>query len=379
MRHRHGSKRRRRSLLRRVVPPTIALLLSAFAVALYLFLFTPVPDPPAPVIAGGEMEAPVERTRMLAPVRLPADDGPHATATEWWYYSGHLFGEQGEHFSFHATVFLRDAMVRHTVFHGSLTDHTRGDRYKDQFRTGGVPSPGNAAGFDFRHRGWQISGFGPNHTVTMQGEGYALELELVDAYPPVLHRAAGSATPGLLDFGDAGITYYYSRPRMQARGTVSTRGQPPIEVTGEIWFDHQWGDFEPTHTGWNWFALQLDDGSNLMVYELFDRQGGPLLLAGSRSFGGALRPLSAADVQVRPLGIWRSPDTGVSYPASWEIELPEGTLFVEPLLLDSEFDGRETIFKLYWEGAVRVSGVQEGIGFVELSGYESILSGRRFE
>ena len=40
---------------------------------------------------------------------------------------------------------------------------------------------------------------------------------------------------------------------------------------GEVWFDHQWGNFEASRLAWNWFALQLDDGSSVMLYQLFDK------------------------------------------------------------------------------------------------------------
>ncbi|MBK1674083.1 hypothetical protein CKO35_12365 [Ectothiorhodospira shaposhnikovii] len=370
-RSRHS--RKRPPLWRRFLGPFIALTLIATVILLYWVLLVPGPDSQARHHHEAPMPSARERTSALPPLVLPRDEAPHVSATEWWYYSGHLFGEQGEHYSFHITVFLRDGIVRHTVFHGSFTDHDNDQRHTAQHRTAGIPSPVNTEGFDFRYADWRVSGSGDEHLLIMNEEEFQLTLSLTDPWPPVLHKAHGSATPGLLDFGDAGISYYYSRPRMQARGQIRLGQETPTPVTGEVWFDHQWGDFEATRLGWNWFALHLEDGTELMIYELYDQHGSPLTTLGTRSRRGHSEAISSGDIRVRNLGEWTSSQSGLRYPAAWEIEIPEGRLQVEPLRQNSEFDGRESIFMIYWEGGVRVSGILEGVGFVEMSGYDGII------
>jgi len=37
----------------------------------------------------------------------------------------------------------------------------------------------------------------------------------------------------------------------------------------------------------------------------------------------------------------------------------------------SEFDARTTTLNAYWEGAVKLSGSHTGVGFMELSGYDT--------
>lgn len=303
---------------------------------------------------------------------LPRDDAPHATATEWWYYNGHLVAEDGSRYSFHATVFLRDGMVRHTVFHGSLNDYRHDRRHTRQLRTAGIPLVAGADGFDFQYGGWRVAGAGPRHALKMAGEDFVLELALEDGNAPVLHKRPGSATPGLLDFGAAGISYYYSRPRMQAKGSVRVAGGEARAVTGEVWFDHQWGDFEASRLAWNWFALQLDDGSSLTVNQLFDRDGKPVMVYATRTEKGYSRALGADEVQLVPSGAWRSPRSGVRYPAAWVLTVGGERLEIRPLRLDSEFDGAETTFAHYWEGGVRVSGAKSGVGFLEMSGYDHV-------
>ncbi|KAI5912979.1 lipocalin family protein [Thauera sp. 2A1] len=373
-----GSKSRRRvrtrrSRLRRLALPLLALGLVAVAGLLYAWLLgSGAEGKPAARALATEPAAVAERTLAMRPLSLPHDDAPHAGATEWWYYTGHLTGADGSRHAFHATVFLRDGMVRHTVFHGSLSDETRNRRRMLQLRTAGIPTDPKAEGFDFRYGDWRVAGAGPRHSLRMAGEGFVLELAMQDSQAPLLHRAKGSRTPGLVDFGEAGISYYYSRPRMAARGTLATDGAAPVVVSGEVWFDHQWGNFDASRQAWNWFALQLDDGSDLMIYQAFDAAGKPSALLGSLRKGEAVTPLDAADLKLTTLGVWRSAASGVRYPAGWDVDTPFGRIAVRPVRQDSEFNGLETTFKQYWEGGVRVSGARGGQGFLEMSGYDLI-------
>ena len=306
----------------------------------------------------------------MPPVSLPADDAPHAVLTEWWYYSGHLQTASGERFSFHLATFLRQGTLTHTVFHGSLLDHRNGRLYSEQSRTAGNPSHGRKDGFEFSHGPWQMRGEGSRHVARMAGKGFALDLMLNDQLPPVLHQAPGTPQEGLLDFGAAGLSYYTSRPRMAAEGTLTIEGKV-MPVTGDVWFDHQWGDFEAAQLRWNWFALQLADGADIMLFELFDRQGAPVLRMGTHAKGGVVTALGPRDFTTTSHGTWTSPASGVVYPVDWTILLPAwgARLKIEPAFRASEMDARTTTLNVYWEGAVKVGGSHAGRGFMELSGY----------
>ena len=133
--------------------------------------------------------------------------------------------------------------------------------------------------------------------------------------------------------------------------------------------------------GWDWFALQLDDGWDLMVYALRRADGSahPLSAGVLVDPSGTKHPLAwGTDVTVTPTGRWTSPMDGASYPSGWRIAVPGAglDLDVTPVLEDQELD---LAFR-YWEGAVRVSGTAAGRtlagrGYVELTGY----AGRRPE
>lgn len=371
-RHRSSRRAARKQRRNRIVGAVLTVLMLVAAALLYSWVSEPEPGPMAreTTPAGARV---FERTAALPPLSLPADDAPHGSGMEWWYYNGILNGPDNDRYAFHVAVFVANGLVKHTVMHTALTDLQTGKRYARQNRTGGMPAKGVANGFDFGREGWQVASADGVHTVQAALDGASLTLRMKDGNEPIAHRAEGSATPGLLDFGDAGISYYYSRPRIATAGEISIGGKPAVKVTGEVWFDHQWGEFDVTQLGWNWFALHLADGTDVMLYELFDREGRSVLTAGTLSDAkGSARPLKAADIVLTPQKRWTSPHTGVEYPIEWQVKLPSGSFEVKPFIADSEFDSRETTRNIYWEGAVKVAGSQAGQGFVELSGYERL-------
>lgn len=305
-------------------------------------------------------------------VRLPADDAPHNNITEWWYYSGHLKTDAGQRFAYHVAIFLRREFVDHTIFHVSLVDLQSGKHYTGQARTAGIPGSPRKNGFDFRYAGWNIAGSGPRHKINIKTDDFTLALNLADTRPPVLHQAPGSGGPGLLDFGVAGKSYYYSRTRVPSTGTLTVGGAAAKPVTGQSWFDHQWGDFVSTDIGWNWFAIQLDDGAEVMLYQVFDQQRKVLLKAGTyNSRDGKTVALGKDDYVLEPLASWTSPDSGSTYPVSWKISIPgqKLALTAKAFVNASEFNGLETILLFYWEGPIHITGSNPGVGFLEMSGY----------
>lgn len=366
------ARRVRRKGLGTYVAASVAIVAIIGACLLYAWPSAPAPSTAAPAESTAPARKAIERTAALPPLNLPADDAPHGSRMEWWYYNGFLDAEAGQRYAFHVVVFVANGLVKHTVMHVALTDLQTGKRYASQTRTGGVPAKGGVNGFDFGQAGWQVAASGASHVLRASPEGASVALKLSDARQAVAHRAAGSETPGLLDFGQSGISYYYSRPRISAQGEVTIGGRP-VQVRGEVWFDHQWGDFDVLSLGWNWFALHLADGSDVMLYALFDTEGRKVMTAGTISdANGSSHPLKPGDVELTPVKRWTSPDTKIDYPVEWNVKLPSGVLNIKPFFADAEFDSRSTTGSIYWEGPVKVTGSAEGRGFLELSGYDRL-------
>jgi predicted secreted hydrolase len=235
-----------------------------------------------------------------------------------------------------------------------------------QRRTPGNASSGTVNSFDFSLGDWSMQGGDGKDRLRFQVGDQRWDLSLRAIVPPVMQGGTG-----LLDFERTGSSYYYTRPRMHISGTL-TNDQGPRQVSGSAWFDHQWGDFEVFELGWDWFALSLEDGRDIMLYRLFDpRDGSSVLTSGTLAENGNTVVLGAEDFGIQATGRWVSPRTGKGYPMGWQIDLPDHgiDLSVSPVMPDSEFDARITTYQVYWEGPVRIGGSHTGIGYVELSGY----------
>jgi predicted secreted hydrolase len=347
-----------------------------------------------PPDVGGILPAPAAgfaQVRGPAPFSFPADEGPHPQfRQEWWYTTGNLEAADGERFGFELTFFRyaleppgaasTGASAWHAreiyLAHFAVSDAAAGRfRYAQKASRAALGLAGAAA--DPLHvwvDDWYLKlapGVATSWLLHAAGEGYALDLELDASGAPVLNGVDGfsakSATPG-----DA--SYYYSRPRVGVRGRLVRDGHP-IAVTGLAWFDREWGSggLGRGEVGWDWYALQLQDGSALMFYALRTAGGG----LDAHSAGtwvdaaGVAQPLSAQQVAVQVTDHWVSPQR-VRYPSGWRIRVAQLglDLTVRPLLAEQEL----ATTPRYWEGAVDVQGTRGGEalggrGYVELVGY----------
>jgi predicted secreted hydrolase len=325
---------------------------------------------------------------------FPQDHGPHPTfRDEWWYLTGQLHGADGATFGFELTFFrvaLRppdlqapspsasDWRARQVyAAHFAITD-VNGRRFfsatryaRDALGLAGAQAQPFAVHVD----DWSLrqkSDSAALHWQLQAADGdYQLELDLRSDQAPVLNGDAGLSRKA--DAAGA-ASYYYSMPRLQAAGYLSRQGER-LAVSGLAWLDREWGSgsLGAEQQGWDWFALDLDDGSALMFYALRDRDG----RRDAHSAGtfidaaGHAMPLANDDVDIEVLRHWTSPRGG-QYPSQWQLRVRSLglQLQVTPLLADQEL----STLPRYWEGAVQVAGQRRGAsvnahGYVELVGY----------
>lgn len=342
------------------------------------------------------------------PIAFPRDDGPHARLTEWWYYTGHLAGTapdgEARRFGFEYVIFRAERGGFPTTWasHLAVTDETADAfHYAQRLEVGeGVDrSPRDAndvpigldlalSGIDpadpttYERTPWTMVVQGPVHTLDAvirdgeaaagRPEGLGLALRLDAVKPPALHDR-----DGYIDFGPAGGSYYTSITAMTAEGTVGVDGTT-WTVEGRAWFDHQWGDFISVGGGgWDWFAMNLDDGTDLTLSLIRDADGSYPLVYGTLVVAdGATRHLGRDAFTVEVTDHWVSPTTGADYPAGWTIALPGEGLVIEltPTVADQELDTRATTGVVYWEGSQVVRATRDGVplggeAYVELTGY----------
>ncbi len=351
------------------------------------------------------------------PLVLPADHGAHPTArTEWWYLTGPLEAETGEVFGFQATWFRR-ALVATPIerasplgaqavmmFHGNLTD-LRGERMLGSEQACREYGPWASADTDrlaLDLLGHSLVADDDHRTAVLDYRAGDARVQLtlaLDSTEPLLHGNDEGLSPKGDEPGQA--SWYYSLPRISARGTVTLPGREPLAVQGTAWFDHEFGSsvLSDEQVGWDWFSVPLDNGSELMLFELRRAAGAPDDDRGSddgvghtrdRASAGTLRHadgrvvrLTAEDFSVTVTRRWTSPSTGITYPAGWRLSVPgEGLeLTVRPLFADQEVTTPDSTSVTYWEGLCEFSGrLQEeavsGRGYGELVGYGAPFSAR---
>lgn len=191
----------------------------------------------------------------------------------------------------------------------------------------------------------------------------------------VHHDSGGDGT-----FAEDAAPAHVSITRLAASGRYRSPDHS-ASLSGTAWFDHEWGPgaLPKGAVGWDWFALQLSDGSELMLYRLRGADGGttPYSAGTFVSGDGAPARVEWPQVRLRPTGLWVSPHgRRATYPAGWQIAvLPfDVEVSVEPLLADQELSTAQSAGVTYWEGTCRVSGKRRGrpVGgraYAELTGY----------
>jgi predicted secreted hydrolase len=126
--------------------------------------------------------------------------------------------------------------------------------------------------------------------------------------------------------------------------------------------------------GWDWFSLQLDDGRELMLYQLrrIDGTPDPHSSGTLTEKDGSATHLKQPEFALEPLDTWRSKATGGKYPIDWSVRVPGQDI---DLKVTAEYPWQELALKpvAYWEGAVKVTGTHPGVGYLEMTGYASPL------
>ncbi len=324
---------------------------------------------------------------------FPRDHAAHPDfRTEWWYFTGNLSTPEGREFGFKFTIFRNSLAPRAAwvdsplaanevlLGHFAISDLT--NREHAAWERIGRPGFGQAAAstetLDTHIGDWRIrmDDAGRLHVTTTTGDA-GVDLVLTAAKPFVIHGEDG-AHQKAPERGAA--SHYISFTRLDTEGTLTWRGETH-QVTGQSWMDQEFGSNQlgDDEVGWDWFALQLETGEDLMVYNLRRRDGtynpfsrGSLILA-----DGTRHTIPGEQYTIQHTDTWTSPESGATYPMGWRIELPQydAEIIVTPVFPEQEMRMEDYTGTTYWEGAIRVSGTWRGQpvagkGYVELVGYK---------
>ena len=326
---------------------------------------------------------------------FPADHGAHPQyRTEWWYLTGHLEDADGARFGFQFTIFRRGLDPREPsegelalrakelyAGHLALTDVARGEtRFAERLRSSSPLARASGSELDLALEDWALVRDEHDQlklVASDPGKAFGFEFTLRPQKPLVLHGQGGYSQKGD-EPGNASA--YVSWTRLALEGTLALDGGARA-VRGSAWYDHEFGSsvLPEGVAGWDWFALQLEDGRELMVFGLRERSGGQSKSTSATVVArdGTTRTLKPAEFTLRSTGTWTSTKSRGKYPAGWTLAVPsEGLeLVLTPLVADCELDSRSTRVT-YWEGPIDVRGSAAGRGYAELTGYAGTLGGK---
>jgi predicted secreted hydrolase len=222
--------------------------------------------------------------------QFPRDHGAHADfKTEWWYFTGDLYAGDRREFGYELTWFRQGVLPerpagvsRYVVSdfkfaHFAISDVAAGRFYFAQKISRGAygeagfgnGNPGPLAWID----DWRLTiEPGGDWRIEAEDGGRALELRLSPLKGPVIEGEQGVSRKAA---GEGHASCYYSYTRMKAEGRLTMPGAAPLAVTGETWFDHEWAtnQLAPDQAGWDWFSIQLSDGTELMLYRMRLKNG----------------------------------------------------------------------------------------------------------
>ena len=341
---------------------------------------------------------------------FPRDHASHPDyKIEWWYYTGNVKTREGRRFGYQLTFFrvgidhspanpsrwaIRDLHMAHLA----VSDPTgKRYRYAEKLSRGG---PGLAGADTHRYNVWnddwtamldlgEDAGGGrrERHLLRAASPQAAIELVLDPGKPPAINGINGISQKGA-QAGNA--SHYYSLTRMPTRGRITVDGEV-FEVEGDSWMDHEFGTsfLEPEQRGWDWFAIQLADGRELMLYQLRRADGS----RDPRSSGtlvdrsGRTTHLANADFTLAQGRTRFTSKNGAVYPLEWKVSVPSQKieLTVTTPMPDQELSLERSTGIAYWEGMIDVAGTAAGTpvvgsGYLEMTGYHGslgrVLSGR---
>jgi len=339
-------------------------------------------------VLGGTAEAGFARAMNKRPFDFPRDHGAHPEyRNEWWYVTGNLTTDDGRRFGYQVT-FFRIALAPATraresqwatrqlwLAHVALSDIDNSKHLQEERLVRGAAGLAGAAADPFAVwvESWRLSG-GPQAEfpwrVEVDAPQFGFELQLEPLKPLVLQGEEGLSRKGA-EPGNA--SYYYSYTRLRTKGRIRVADRW-LSVAGRSWLDREWSTSALTgdQAGWDWFSIQLDDGRELMYYQIRRKDGRPDRFSAGKLIGstGVARTLNFGEVRLEKEREWVSGE-GERYPVQWTMEIPHAGL---SLRIRAAFDDQQMKTSIrYWEGAVEVfdkTGKNRlGVGYLEMTGY----------
>ncbi|MCB0308380.1 MAG: hypothetical protein KDD48_03330 [Bdellovibrionales bacterium] len=330
---------------------------------------------------------------------FPRDHGEHRSfKTEWWYYTGHLLTEDGRRFGYQLT-FFRNALgnkvhvsdrkskwaTNQLYFtHFAISDsQEKKHHFAERFSRGMKPLAFiQTQPFQLVLEDWLVSGSTPGTAnLSAKAPKFEINLQLQPKKDLMLQGSNGFSQKG---FNRKNSSHYYSYSRLYTTGQIKI-GDQKFNVTGQSWMDHEYSTslLEKSQRGWDWFAIQLNNQSELMLFQLRDQRGSYYYYRVGKlnDKGGNSKTLDMSGAEFVPISYFKSEKSGGQYPIKWKVTIPKENI---DLTVTAIFENQEMMTSVvYWEGATDISGQinkgqVKGMGYLEMTGYAENIS-KRFE
>ncbi|MCB0727968.1 MAG: carotenoid 1,2-hydratase [Ignavibacteriae bacterium] len=337
----------------------------------------------------GNFDKAIEKRKFI----FPEDHGPHpGFRTEWWYFTGNLTSEDNKQFGYQFTIFRtalnKDSNERKSEWssnqiymaHFAVTDISGNEFYYDErfSRNGNELAGAQIDPFKVWLEDWQINQISenavfelPKLNIKAGSDKAEIDFDLEAIKPYILQGDSGLSQKGK---GEGNASYYYSYTKLKTSGKIKI-GEEEYTVNGFSWMDREWSTsaLSDDQKGWDWFALQLDDSTEIMYYQMRKNDGSADEYSKGTIINSKGNPetVKKEDVICEVTDHWESPD-GVKYPSGWNIKIPSKNIDLK--ITPAVKDQRMNVSVKYWEGAVKIEGkkngsVVKGRGYVELTGY----------
>lgn len=318
---------------------------------------------------------------------------------EWWYLTGHLFTAGGRRFGYQATFFRsalkppeeQDASAfgnsQLYMTHMALT-HPEDETFlfEQRLARDGWDATARTDRLEVRNGNWSLtadplfSSLQLNASIRSEA---AWDLVLIPEKPLIRFGPDGTSRKGP---SEEARSYYLSFTRLRTSGTVEV-GDRSFTVEGASWMDHEIASnqLDPELVGWDWIAIQLEDGWEIKAYLLRREDGTPSEYSALIWIDpeGKTTYRDIEDFQWEKSRFWTSPHSGGRYPvapiirALHPVDGRERVFRFEPVLKDQELDLPGST---YWEGAgdiLNEAGESIGRAYLEMVGYAGPIEGLR--
>ncbi|HKY62968.1 MAG TPA: lipocalin family protein [bacterium] len=304
-----------------------------------------------------------------------------------------------------APKFLADGWLLNAYsFYADMTDISNGDRYgilaiylsffdTTLFAVGSVT---DVAAQNYVHQPWLS--FGPTFTPTEDGfdlflpdgptsangpvatgENGRVAFDLaVGGYEAKLNYESLKDAAAFFDDGfgayidpetgqDVGSNFYYGRYRNLVYGTLKRPGDHwPRPVIGSGGWDHQFGASLQGDVKWTWYYIRLDNGEEVMMFDITMRESGARVIKSATLMGKAplckYETFNDEEFVTNASGEYISPHSGNVYPTTLEFAIPSKglQLTLTPAMQDQELVNMFGLVTPSYHGIATVEGTRNG-------------------